>query len=282
MHAQYMVLGNLLQPQKEQQRKAEAWPDLCGTVSIRVTCILKAPGKVAAHNSPQRCAPETTEGSILAAETKVSFELLENWSQRAPWMCSFEVYFQQEENRTLLIAAFDPCQTISSDFLQTLLLLRLFLGSQGGICLVGERWVGWRAWPVLDRGIARQLHHASQLSILIWPMETLKPQIRKCQAMDGFLPSSGAWMSVPAKPAGWPWTSLFPLPAQSPLRTQRDSIPFLTARENKLSYRGNKIKNWLLIKSNGEQKVVDNIFKILNGKNCLLRPLCPAKKNLSK
>lgn len=146
MHAQYVVLGNLLQPQKEWQTKAEAWSDLCGTVSIRVMCSLKAPGKVAAHNSLQRCAPETTEGLYFSGRNlKVSFELLENWSQRAPWMCSFEGYFQQEENRTLLIAAFEPCQTISSDFPQTLLLLRFFLGSQGGVCLVGERWVGWRA-----------------------------------------------------------------------------------------------------------------------------------------
>ena len=95
--------------------------------------------------SLQRCDPETTEGLYFSGRNlKVSFELLENWSQKAPWMCSFEDYFQQEENRTLLIAAFEPCQTISSDFLQTLLLLKFFLGSQGGVCLVGERWVGWR------------------------------------------------------------------------------------------------------------------------------------------
>ena len=37
------------------------------------------PGKVAAHNSLQRCAPETTEGLYFSGRNlKVSFELLEN------------------------------------------------------------------------------------------------------------------------------------------------------------------------------------------------------------
>ena len=114
--------------------------------------------------------------------------------------------------------------------------LKILLGESGRSLSCGWEVGGLEdfvmAWPVLERRIARWLYHANQLSILIWPMETLKPQIRKCQVMDGFLPSSGAWMSVPAQPAGWPWTSLFPLPAQSPLWAllccQQEKINYLT------------------------------------------------------
>lgn len=130
--------GNLPQPQKEQQRKAEAWSDLRGPGALS---RLHAVSALSPQQSSEMCSWDNRRASILVVNLCcISWVGLENCVKGPPGCAHLKAIFQ-EENRTLL-----SCLSHARQFslISQTLTLKILLGESGRVCLVGERWVDLR------------------------------------------------------------------------------------------------------------------------------------------